>query len=251
MPTPFSHLAAIRKLLTDEDVPADIRRELNAQHPAYLLGSIVPDARVENVVDSRSATHFYHYTEPYTKDPWRIMLDKHPQLNMPKDNAHKAFIAGYVAHLAMDQIWTENMLRPHFAHGDWGEDIKGRFFVLHLMLIDMDQRDLASLPGSVAKEICAAKPDHWLPFMPQDVVIGWQNDLYNQLKPDGASQTLEIFGARVHRTAEDMRRLVDDTAWMQKNLWDHVPRSILEVIEGQMYDHARQSLIAYMQPLLN
>ncbi|MEL6150940.1 MAG: hypothetical protein AAFV33_02820 [Chloroflexota bacterium] len=246
MPTPFSHLVAIDRLLTDEAVPATIRDSLNAQRPAYLLGSVAPDARVE-AENPREATHFYHYERPYEKAPWRIMLDQHPSLAAPADPALRAFVAGYVAHLAMDQVWTEDMLVPHFGNGTWGEDIKTRFFVLHLMLIDMDERDLQLIPAYAPDEVCAAQPDHWLPFMPHDVLIGWQQLIYDQIKPDGESKTHEIFGERTKRPAEELHRLARDEDWMHEHLWRHVPRTVMASVEDEMYDFARDSLIAYTQ----
>ncbi|MEM6282105.1 MAG: hypothetical protein AAF787_07930 [Chloroflexota bacterium] len=246
MPTPFSHLVAVDRLLTDADVPATIRDVLNAQRAAYLLGSVAPDARV-NAENPRAATHFYHYEIPYEKAPWRIMLDENPSLAAPTNPAHRAFVAGYVAHLAMDQVWTEDMLVPYFGNGEWGADIKARFFVLHLMLIDMDERDLHLIPDYAPDEICAAQPDDWLPFMPQDVLIDWQQMIYNQIKPDGESKTYDIFGERVKRAADELRRLAGDDDWMHEHLWQHVPRTIMGSVEDEMYDHARDSLIAYMQ----
>lgn len=246
MPTPFSHMVALAQLLTDEAVPATIRATLNEQRPAYILGTVAPDARPD-VPDPREATHFYSYTRPMEKHPWLLMLDRHPSLVAPKDAAHLAFLAGYVAHLAMDEIWTKHMLKPHFAESNWGEDIHHRFFNLHLMLIDMDERDLLAIPTWAPAAIQQAQPDDWLPFLPQSILTDWQTLIHQQIQPEGSSQTLAIFGARVGRTAQDLRQLADDEQWMQREIWDHVPRSVLTDVEVAMYNHARHSLMRYVQ----
>lgn len=219
---------------------------MTAERPAYVLGSVAPDARVD-APDPRAATHFYTYTEPFAQHPWMTMLERYPSLTQPKSAAHRAFIAGYVAHLAMDQVWSVDMLAPHFAAGTWGENRRHRFLVLHTLLIDMDKRDLASLPAWIPEALCQAAPDDWLPFMPQDALTDWQTLIYEQIKPGGASKTLEIFGERVSKTPDELRQILHDPAWMQQNLWDHVPRVLVASVEAEMTAHARDSLVRYLR----
>ena len=164
MPTPFSHLAANIRLLDDKFIPADMRQALHQQRPAYLLGSVVADARIPDHDDSRAETHFYRYTEPIERHPWLLMLDHNPSLVAPDDPAQRMFVAGYVAHLAMDEVWTKHMLVPNFAESEWGESRRERFFMLHLMLVQMDERDLQKIPDGIAAELNRAEPGDWLPF---------------------------------------------------------------------------------------
>ena len=140
MPTPFSHLVMLERLRQDETLPHPIQRLLTSNAPAYTLGSIAPDARVP-APDSRYATHFYTYSKPMEEAPWRAMLKAHPQLIAPTDDEQRAFVAGYVAHLAMDEVWSREMLGPQFALADWGKDLQYRFFILQDLLVFMDERD--------------------------------------------------------------------------------------------------------------
>lgn len=245
MPTPFSHLATLHRLLQAEDVPLGHRRALQGQQPAYSLGSVAPDARVA-APDPRAATHFYTYTEPIEQPPWEIMLARHPSLARPASPPQRAFVAGYVAHLAMDTVWTKQMLAPHFAFADWGGDRDHRFFVLHLLLIYMDERDRATLPAELAGQLRVAAPDGWLPFMPQHVLEGWQQLIYDQLKPGGRSRTFEIFGGRVERSPTELKQRLYDPDWMQRELWDNVPPAVLADVEQAMRTRARDALIGYM-----
>jgi len=245
MPTPFSHLVTLHSLLHTEDIPGAQRQLLTAQQPAYLVGSVAPDARVD-APDPRAATHFYTYTDPIERPPWQVMLDRHPSLLTPADAAQRAFVAGYVAHLAMDTVWTQQMLAPHFAFADWGDDRDHRFFVLHLLLIYMDERDLAALPPDIAGRLQAAETGDWLPFMPPDILAGWQQLIYEQIAPGGRSRTLDIFGARVERSPAELRQRLDDPAWMQRELWDNVPPSVLADVEQQMRHRARAALVDYL-----
>lgn len=239
-------MAAIVRLLDDERVPATVRQQLQAERGAFMLGSVAPDARVE-APDPREATHFYSYTKGLSEHPHRLMLAAHPSLMQPKSAAHRAFVAGYVAHLAMDEVWSLDMLGPHFAFGKWGETREHRFFMLHMLLIVMDERDLVTLPAWIPEAVRDAAPRAWLPFMPQDVLTGWRDMIYAQIKPDGQSLTLDIFGSRINRTPDKLRRMVDDVEWMARELWNPIPPTVLAIIERAMYTHARESLVQYMQ----
>ena len=88
------------------------------QLPAFQLGSIVADARVASG-DGREVTHFYAYGSYITEHPWRAMLRLHPALRQAQDEAHLAFLAGYVAHLATDEAWALKMVRPQFWDKQW------------------------------------------------------------------------------------------------------------------------------------
>ncbi len=242
MPTPFTHLHAAQRLLTDALLPAAARDLLAAERPAFLLGSVAADARVAS--GRRADTHFYAYDEPLREHPWRAMLQQHPALCAPTSAAQRAFVAGYVAHLCMDEIWSLDMLAPYFAQGTW-LTASERFFMLHIILIYMDERDYCALAGWQRGALLAAQPADWLPFMPDAVLRGWRDFIAQQLPP-GRSQTLAVFGGRIQRAAADFRALLDSPAAMQANLWDHVPPSALAAVEARMYAFAREQMLAYL-----
>jgi hypothetical protein len=146
MPTPFTHLAVAQKLLQDEAIPPKIRDCLQQELPAFLLGNIAADARV-NMGGGREATHFYTYSEPIQEHPWRIMLNKYPTLKNSQNPAHRAFLAGYMAHLAIDEMWHVEFAYPNFFLAKWGEDHRYVFTALHLVLIHMDQRSFHRMAG--------------------------------------------------------------------------------------------------------
>src|SRR5262245_50696408 len=117
MPTPFTHLEIGQRLLRDEDLSPDIRSALKDDSSAFLLGSIAADA-LSGGGGERSDTHFYFYDQPIARAPWRVMLEQFPALNPAANSTQRAFLAGYVAHLAVDELWTMEMLRPHIAFSE-------------------------------------------------------------------------------------------------------------------------------------
>lgn len=244
MPTPFSHLLVAQRLLSDPTIPPQQRVLLNAQRPAYLLGSVVADAHGLAGL-RREDTHFYSYEHGMHGHPWRVMLEHYPALRAPTDPAQRAFVAGYVMHLAMDEVWSLDMTEAMFANGDWAGRTQ-RFLMLHTLLIFMDERDQARLDPALDAELPHAQPDHWLPFLSDAVLSEWDDLIYRQLAPGGVSETLLIFGARVHKTPTQLRAILDSPQRMRSELWSNVPCDLLAQVETRMDEYARDSLITYL-----
>lgn len=245
MPTPFTHLLTAQRLLTDPAVPADSRALLNAQRGAYLLGSVVADASVLAGL-RRDETHFYSYDKPMEDHPWRVMMARYPELHAAQDDdAWRAFLAGYVMHLSMDEIWSLHMTKPQFAEREWAPR-EQRFVMLHVLLTYMDERDQALLDPTYNEDLHSAIPDGWLPFLSDSVLREWDDLIYGQIIPGGKSETLEIYGARISKTPEEMRAILDSPERMQAELWDNVTRETVADAEALMYEHAREQMGAYL-----
>ncbi len=245
MPTPFTHLNAAQHLLNDPQIPAATRQFLEKEQGAFLLGNIAADARVSSG-SLRADTHFYQYDRPIVEHPWRVMLAQHPGLRHASSDSQRAFLAGYVAHLSMDEYWSLHMLGPHFVESQWGTR-ESRFVMLHIILIYMDERDLAQLDPEQYTILQTAQPAEWLPFMPDPVLSQWRDFIAEQTAPEGHSETLAIFGARINKTPEQFRAILDSPHRMQTDLWNNIPQAELARIEEGMYEFAREQMQIYLQ----
>jgi len=246
MPTPFTHLRIARNLLVDERLPPLYRDLLARQRPAFQLGSIVADARVASGV-GREVTHFYAYGRAISERPWRLMLRQHSALAAARDEAHLAFLAGYVAHLAADEAWALKMVRPQFWEREWpGVERRDKFLALHLILTVMDERDERLLAPWQAAALSRCEPAGWLPFMSDEVLRGWRDLVARQIRPGGASETLAIFGRRLKRDPAELRAALDDPAEMDFYLWRHVPKASLALVERAAYAYTRDQLAVYL-----
>jgi hypothetical protein len=243
MPTPFTHLAQAQRLLTDPLLPTAIRSALQAACPAFLLGSVAADARTNGSL-KREDTHFYSYDQGIHAHPWRVMMERFPQLWQQPSADAQAFLAGYVAHLSVDEIWSLDILGPHFAGRQWAPD-RQRFLMLHVLLMVMDERDRALLEPWQAETLSQAAPEGWIPFMTDGLLAEWRDFIGGQLPPVGDSQTLAVFGQRINYTPAELRTLLDDAALLERDLWAHIPQTTLAAVEAQMYAHARQELMTY------
>lgn len=244
MPTPFSHLAFAQRLRGDDLLPPSVKTLLQAQWSAFLLGSIAADGHGLAGIQ-REDTHFYAYDRPMEDHPWRVMVGRYPTLLTPSDAAQQAFVAGYVAHISMDEVWSLDMLRPHFAEREWASRPQ-RFLMLHILLILMDERDEQVLAPSIADELHAAEPHEWSPFMSDSALKAWGELVDRQIMPGGKSETLTIFGGRIGKTPEELRAVLDSPDQLELDLWANIPRSLLADIEAQMYSHARDQMLLYL-----
>lgn len=246
MPTPFTHLMVAQRLSRDQRVPREIRDTILREEPAFLLGSVAADGRVD-LGSERQETHFYRYDRPQTERAWRSMLRQHPSLSEADSVSHRVFLAAYVAHLAADEEWTMRMLRPHFAEREWrgGESRNERFRRLHYLLSWMDERDWMRLDETCAARLSAAKPANWLPFFSDDSMRNWRDRIAQQLPPTGVSETLAVFGRRIGQAPELIRARLDDEGWMHQHLWRNIPQSLLGDIEESLQAEAVEQLLAY------
>lgn len=250
MPTPFTHLRIAQCLLADDSLSSAYRALLRRRLPTFQLGGIVADARVANGM-SREETHFYAYGAPISERPWRRMLRQHAELGDPRDEAHLAFIAGYVAHLAADEAWALKMVRPQFWGRAWPDVTRAdKFFALHLILTIMDERDERALESWQAGSLARCEPDGWLPFLPDAVLRGWRDMVAQQIAPGGGSRTLEIFSARLRREPAEIRAALDDKESLEYYLWRHVPEPLLAEVERQVYAFTRDQLAVYLSEFM-
>jgi hypothetical protein len=242
MPTPFTHLHYAQRVY--RDLALTYRAALDAGLNEFLLGSVVADGQGGAGLP-RDATHFYTYDRPIEPMPFTVMLNRYPDLAAPADPLCRAYIAGYVFHLAMDAFWTLHMTGPYFGQADWGDRVQ-RFLMLHVMLVTMDERDHAALDPALAHAVGEAEPGDWLPFLPIAAVRGWQHLIHEQVKPGGTPLTYAVMAPRVGMEPDDLRALVRDSERIDRDLWPYVPRSLLADREDGMYSFARDTLCAYL-----
>jgi hypothetical protein len=237
------HMALAHRFSNDELVPAIIRSEIKDNWGAFLVGQVAPDARVSSGLQ-RAHTHFFDYAPKIEPPAPKVMLEKHPSLRFGRvtDAAQAAFIAGYVAHLVVDEVWCEKALYPLFS--TWGTQ-SVRFLMLHMLLGYLDERDYNTLPTTDYAPMHEATPSGWLPFMPDADLIVWRDLIANQLPSVGRNLTYEILSKRVDLTAEQMGNFIHNSEEMQMQLWNNVAPEKIAEIEQEMYARSRQIIVDY------
>lgn len=247
MPTPFMHMALAHRLFHDPEIPQTLRSAIGQEWGAFLLGSIAPDARVTSGIQ-RGESHFFEYQPVVDPPPVVAMLTKYPGLrpNALSSQQHVAFVAGYAAHLKMDEVWCTDMLFPVFIQGKLWDSQKTDYLMLHLLLAYMDQRDLQKLHSEDYHKLSVAMPQHWLPFIDDQGLCVWRDTVASQIAPGGMSLTNEILGQRVGLSSQEMDSYISNPDRMQELMWAYLLPERLARVEEAMYIGTRSTVIDYL-----
>lgn len=137
MPSLGSHLASARVLARQLTHPS-----IEADRGAYYLGATAPDIRVLTRLD-REHTHFFTLDDFGSQDSIARLFAEHPQLKdaVVLDATTRAFMAGYLTHLLMDQRYIERIYREFFgAASAYAGDPRGNILD-RLLQYEMDRRE--------------------------------------------------------------------------------------------------------------
>jgi hypothetical protein len=136
MPPITLHMVLARQIALDlcnADVPAD------SGH--YLLGATTPDIRVITRQD-RFSTHFFDLNEHNHQDSVESFLRVYGDLALPEhlNPETRAWVAGYISHLVMDEQYITEVYRRHFArHDELGGTIRANVMD-RLLQFDLDRQ---------------------------------------------------------------------------------------------------------------
>lgn len=248
MPTPFTHLAAAYELANL--MPAEISTPLQAHWGAFLLGNIAPDVQTLSG-QTREATHFFPVPLQDTPPAEAQLLTGHPALahpeQLPPDQA--AFVAGYLAHLAFDQLWIRHIFWPVFADETWG-DWPERMYLHNILRAYVDAQDLSQLPSTVEGQLRAAAPYRWLPFVGDAHLRAWRDYVGEQLGPGAASRTIEVFAQRAGLEPQAFAALLQTPDELEARVFTRVPLTQLTTYHTAALQRSAALIQKYWQGAL-
>ncbi len=171
MPSLGSHLARARLVAQRCALP-----EIDADRGAFYLGATAPDVRVITRLDRR-VTHFFDLDDFEQQDSVRRMFVANPSLAVRSglDAATVAFIAGYLTHLVLDEMFIAAIYRPHFGVPSPLEG-NGRANVLDRALqYELDRRDRLDEGGmaEVKAALQESAPPTGIPFIADEHLAQW------------------------------------------------------------------------------
>lgn len=173
MPSLGSHLASAHGLAERLGSP-----HVDADRGAYYLGSTAPDMRILMRVDRR-LTHFFDLDELEAQDSVANMFEAHPELGDAAglDAGMRAFVAGYVTHLLMDEHYIQSVYRVHFgARSPLGGDLWANVLDRALQY-EMNRRALAD-EGALAEvraSLDASRSEVGVPFIDGALWPEWRD----------------------------------------------------------------------------
>lgn len=137
---------------------------LEAHLGYFLVGATSPDIRVI----TRQSREQYHFTDLDFQDVGsgvRGMFGAHPELQELDglDGPTRAFVAGYITHLLLDETYIFNLFRPYFGNQDVVEDATTGRMLDRALQLDLD-REVWQQVGGVLEDI---------EFVPERVQVGF------------------------------------------------------------------------------
>lgn len=224
MPTPIQHLVIADEILAHPAFPFGTRAHLNTERGAFLFGTIAPD--VQSVSEqTREATHFFAMPPTNDQPAPQIMLAAYPTLAHADQLAplQAAFIAGYLSHLALDELWIADVFGPYFGlRAEWGA-FHERLLAHNILRTWLDQRDQSHLNGNLSATLAQVEPHSWLPFVTDDHLRAWRDEIVAELQPGATIRTVEVFAERLHVPPAELRRVLESPDQMQQRVFSHVP----------------------------
>ena len=213
MPNPTTHMEMA--YLAAQQVDAEV---LNENMGCYLLGSTAPDVRVI----TRRGREPYHFA-PLDFEGVGAgiagLYREHPQLVETDHGPTRSFMAGYMTHLTLDEMWITRMYRPLFGvDGVFETEVEGAVMdrvmqmeldTLALERLDVLKAHLASFGGGVE-----------VPFIDGGTLSEWHEWVTSFISHEFTWERLRFMAMRIsrgdeshpaHAIADDFIRGMPDT----------------------------------------
>jgi hypothetical protein len=139
---------------------------INADRGAFFLGSTSPDIRVITRGD-RSDTHFFDLDHYEAQDSIKRMFSEHPELKFQADmdTTAASFMAGYITHLVLDELFISQIYRPYFGLHSTNQGTQYANLLDRALQYQMDLRD-RSHASSMTEVFTALSSGLQVPVIP-------------------------------------------------------------------------------------
>ncbi len=234
-------------MLVHPRMPEQHRQALRLNRSAFLLGNTAPDFGTVSGLP-RAASHFFDVPMLDRRPAHLRLLARHPELVRPDELApdRAAFVAGYLAHLWLDQAWIATFFEPIFGPEVPRGSFHQRLVNHNLLRAYLDQKDRNRLQPEVGTALNQAEPNGWLAFAPDKDLRQWRNHLRIQLEPGGSSRTVRVFSSRLGISADKFAARLASRAEMERAVFRYLPQSHLRAFWDLSLIHSVELVAAYL-----
>ncbi len=246
MPTPIQHLALAAEVLRGGDLPPAVSGWLNARRGPFLLGHTAPDVQTVSG-QAREETHFYAIPRTSSQPAYEALFEAYPALARAETlpPAQAAFIAGYISHLLLDELWLDEIFFRYFARERWGTQ-RERALLHNVLRTWMDGQALQRLDGDIVQALREAEPRGWLPFVSDAHLRTWRDWLVEQLGPGREVQTAEVFAQRMGVPVAEIESILHSPQQMEERIFSHIPLAALQNFYRAGYTRSIESVNWYL-----
>ncbi|MEZ4503814.1 MAG: zinc dependent phospholipase C family protein [Dehalococcoidia bacterium] len=172
MPSLGQHMGRALRIADRLDHPA-----IEADRGAFYLGATAPDIRVITRRDRR-VTHFFDLDHLEHQDSVEQMLVERPELARPADlDAHtRAFMAGYITHLVLDEVYIETLYREYFGARSGMADDPFANVLDRALQFEMNRRELEDGTSftAITSALLSSDTSNAVEFLEDDYLAEWR-----------------------------------------------------------------------------
>jgi hypothetical protein len=243
MPTPAVHLYVAQHILGRQ-----LAGRLNGEAGDFLLGSVAPDAWSVGHITRRQA-HILPIPIPAGLHGATELLALYPQLARAArlTPGQAAFVAGYMGHLLVDEIWYHRIFEPHFWLGGDADPPLERRLVCHNVLRLYHENQLqAQLEPALVDALAGSEPAYDFPLLSDAELRQWRDRLGTEMHPGAPKRSAEVFAKRLHVPVEHLLELLTDAAVFEAEILGRLPAGALEEVVDEGITQAAQLVQRYL-----
>jgi hypothetical protein len=229
-------------------------RVLDAERGNLYLGATAPDIRVITRWE-RGRTHFFDLHNFDEQSGVAGLFSAYPRLGQPGSlrPGTAAFVAGYVTHLVMDELWINTIYRPFFGQrsplgGDQRANIMDRAIQFSLDRERRIDRELmAHVLDAVARSDLALEID----FIDGDTLHRWRELILEVVDhPPDWERFRYIAGRHLREAGIETPEQFEEFLRSLPDLVDETLRYLTERRVGEFMDSAVQGSVAAVKEYL-
>ncbi len=214
---------------------------IEANMGCFLLGSTSPDIRVITR-GHRQEYHFAPLDFEGVGAGVRGLFEAHPQLrNGSQDGPTRAFLAGYLTHIILDETWIVEMFRPYFANRELFADEARAMVMDRALQLELDRQGWGTVDAKLP-DVQAMDAPICVGFIPNETIYEWRDWIVNFIARGFSWDRLLFMARRIaagdeghasHRIAEDFVHSMPSSL---DSLFECVPRERLSEFRGRALD---------------
>ena len=246
MPPIGWHVSTAREVLTRLGC-GDLEDEIGC----YLLGSTAPDIRIMTG-RPREETHFFDLQQDHEMSGISRLFEAYEHLS-GLTGRPKAFVAGYVTHLAVDETWIEQVYRPYFGRGSGLGGSLEADLMDRLLQFHMDQRERMDRDRFKAfyGYVFTADPGEEVGFIDPPTLTRWREVVTRILDQEPTWEafrtfTMRRFGASGPVDSEQVRTFFESIPEALDRTLSHVTAERVEAFREDAVNRSLAAVKAYM-----
>ena len=195
MPNPATHIEMAYRTAQIVDTPV-----IGQNMGCYLIGSTAPDVRVITK-KGREPYHFASLDFDEVGAGVRGLFDQYPELVTIGHGPTRAFFAGYISHLILDETWITKMYRPHFGVNGLFETEAYGAVMDRAMQLELDLKALEDFDGRLA-DLAKFEGGLNVPFIDTDILAEWHRWVTDFVTQEFSWGRLRFMARRIARGDE-------------------------------------------------